>query len=245
MPNIQKTRGIVLRTFPFKESSLFCSIFTKDFGKLNLLARGARRPKSKICGALEPFCHSEIIFYKREFKDSYTLSDAFIIDDFKEIRTSTNKVTGCEAICEFIDRIQVIEEPNKTLYSLTLSFFQRISQIPEEMVGLLSLLMLFRMLKFAGLEPHLKDCVRCHRSAIDKLVSNFSISAGGLVCDDHFDDSVIKLDREIIHTLMNAQKTIFPANNHPEICPVLKNLIESYLFYHLNGLCLNTLKFLH
>ncbi|MGB9720193.1 MAG: DNA repair protein RecO [bacterium] len=244
MPDIQKTRGIILRTFPFKESSLFCSVLSKDFGKLNLLAKGARRPRSKLCGTLEPFNHSEIIFYRREFKDVYTLSDALIIDDFSDIRQSTVKVTACETICEFIDRIQVFEEPNPALYNLTLSFFQKISKINDEITRLWTLIMLFRTLKFAGLDPHTLDCVRCHKPVYDNPVFNFSISAGGLVCDTHFDESVIKLGKEAIEAIKNAKKNLYPFDITPEVCPLLKKVFESYVFYHLNGMALNALKFL-
>ncbi|MEO0185372.1 MAG: DNA repair protein RecO [candidate division WOR-3 bacterium] len=244
MPDIQKTRGIILRTHPFKESSLFCSVFSKDFGKLRLLAKGVRRPKSKICGTLEPFNHSEIIFYKREFKDVYTLSDALIIDDFSDIRHSTIKFTACEAICEFIDKIHVLEEPNPALYNLTLSFFQKLSKSSEEIATLWTLAMLFRMLKFAGLDPHMQDCVRCHNPVYDNPVFNFSISAGGLVCADHFDESVIILERDAIEVILNAKKNLFPPENNPRLCPLLKKVFESYVFYHLNGMALNALKFL-
>ena len=66
MANIIKTEGFVLKTMLFKESSLIASIFTKKFGKIKVLAKGVRRPKSKLCGALELFNLDEIIFYKRE-----------------------------------------------------------------------------------------------------------------------------------------------------------------------------------
>jgi len=244
MPNIQKTRGIVLHTYPFKESSLFCSIFSENFGKLNLLAKGVRRPKSKLCGTLEPFNHSEIIFYKREFKEAYTLSDAFIIDDFKSIRSSPLKVAAGEAICEFIDKIQVIEEPNHQIYTLTLSFLQRLSSGDEDITGLWTMIMLFRLLKFAGIEPHLKDCVRCHKKVIGDPLLNFSISTGGLVCENHFDESVIKIDWQGIAPILNVQKNPFPDNTDIKICRELKHLFEVYIFYHLNGLTLNSLKFI-
>ncbi len=244
MPNILKTRGIVLRTHSFKESSLFCSIFTEKFGKLRLIAKGARRPKSKICGTLEPFTLSEVIFYKRESRDVYTLSDAVIIENFQNIRSSQLKFTACEAICELIDKTTVLEEPNRQLFLETIEFFERISMTDDKIAGYWSLLMLFKLLKFAGLQPHLEDCVRCHSPIFDKSIINFSISAGGLVCEEHFDESVIKLDIKVIKTLINVEKNIFPSDINSLVFPLLKNLLEVYIFYHLNGITLNTLKFI-
>ncbi|MEO0123083.1 MAG: DNA repair protein RecO [candidate division WOR-3 bacterium] len=244
MSNILKTRGIVLRTFPFKESSLFCSIFTERFGKLKLIAKGARRPKSKLCGTLEPLTLSEIIFYKREAKDIYTLSDAVVIDDFSRIKISQSKFTVCEAICEFVDKTAVLEEPNRQLYEEILGFFKKISTTEDKIAGWGALLMLFRLLKFAGVEPHLNDCVRCHKPIFDKTILNFSVFAGGIVCEEHFDESVIKMDKEVIKTIINAKDNISPLEINPAVFPLLKNLLESYIFYHLNGTTLNTLRFI-
>ncbi len=244
MPNILKTRGIVLRTFPFKESSLFCSIFTEKFGKLKLIAKGARRPKSKICGTLEPFTLSEVIFYKRETKEIYTISDAIVIENFPTIRTSESKFTACELICEFIDKTTVLEEPNKQLFEEMLGFFEKVSGIEEKIAGFWAILMLFKLFKSAGLEPNLDDCVKCHNPIFEKHKINFSISAGGVVCESHFDASVIKIDPEWLKTIINAKNGVFPYSIDNKMVMVLKNLCESYIFYHFNGLNLNTLKFI-
>ncbi len=244
MPNILKTKGIILHTHPFKESSLFCSIFSKDFGKLNLLAKGARRPKSKLCGTLEPFNHSEIIFYKREFKETYTISDAVIIDDFESLRQSTLKVAGCEAICEFIDRTQTIEEPNIRIYNLALSFLNKLCSAEENLTGLWTLIMLFRLLKFVGFEPHLIDCVICHKKVNTEPILNFSIVKGGLVCASHFDSSVITLDNQVLNPILNRGENLFPDKADINICRELKHLFETYIYYHLNNMNLHSMKFI-
>lgn len=244
MPNILKTKGIVLHTHPFKESSLFCSIFSKDFGKLNLLAKGARRPKSKLCGTLEPFNHSEIIFYKREFKDTYTISDAVIIDDFEPLRLSSLKIAGCETICEFIDRTQTIEEPNPKIYSLTLLFLNKLCSAEENLTGLWTLILLFRLLKFVGFEPHLIDCVVCHKNLDTEPILNFSIVKGGLVCASHFDSSVITLDSKVIDLLLNIRENLFLDKADINTCRELKHLFETYIYYHLNNMNLHSMKFI-
>lgn len=244
MPNILKTRGIVLRTYPFRESSLFCSIFTEKFGKLKLIAKGARRPKSKFCGAFEPFTHSEVIFYKKETKEVYTISDAVIVDDYKNLRTSEKNFIASEAICEFVDKIAVVEEPNQELYLELLESLEIISSARDNISGLWVILTLFRLLKFAGLDPHLKDCVRCQRQLSGEKILNFSISEGGLVCENHFDDTVIKVDNGMITYILEVKKGEYPHSPDTRAFSTLKNLFESYIFCHLNSLTLNSLGFI-
>lgn len=50
----------VLHTYPFRETSLIVEVFSRDFGRMALLARGARRPRSAIRGLLMAFQPIEI-----------------------------------------------------------------------------------------------------------------------------------------------------------------------------------------
>src|SRR4051794_16574450 len=47
--------GYVLHTYPYKETSLIVEAFTRRFGRVGLLARGARRPRSAMRGVLLSF----------------------------------------------------------------------------------------------------------------------------------------------------------------------------------------------
>ena len=45
----------MLHTYPYKETSLIVEVFTRGFGRVALLARGARRPRSAMRGVLLSF----------------------------------------------------------------------------------------------------------------------------------------------------------------------------------------------
>ena len=51
---IVQTEGLVLRNFRMSESSKVVIVYTRNFGKVRLVAKGARRPKSKFGASLEP-----------------------------------------------------------------------------------------------------------------------------------------------------------------------------------------------
>ena len=245
MANIQKTRAIILVTRPFKESSLFCSLLTQRFGKIKVLAKGVRRPKSRLCGALEPFTLSEIIFYKRESKEVYNLSTAEVIECFEETRKSPQKVKAAQVICEFFDKTLPMEEVDERIFMFFLSFLKNLDEAPESEARILALSYLWRALASAGVKPHLENCVRCHKPinfASKKI--DFSIGAGGLVCEKHFDDTVIFLNPETVNTLRAIYINESIRMTEHSVSEIEK-LIPDYLYYHLSNLALNSLKHLH
>lgn len=242
MAHIIKTKCFVLKTTPFKESSLIVSILTNRLGKLKVLAKGARRPRSRICGAMEPFNLDEIIFYKRESKEIYSLSDAMIIDDFEEIRISPRKVNAAMVFCEFFEKTLPSEESNAEAFVLLFNFMRKLRDEDESTVRSLVFYYLFKALPGAGVRPHLEDCVLCHKhlANTDNKI-DFSINAGGIVCDNHFDDTVTFLSRKTFEALLDIYKDKnFEFDN--ESINELVEFIPDYLYYHLNNLILNSLK---
>lgn len=242
MANIIKTKGIILKTMPFKESSLFASILTEDYGKIKVLAKGCRRPKSKLCGALEPFNLDEIIFYKRESKEIYTLSDAGILNDFEKIRQYPAKVNAALVLCEFFEKAMPAEEKDERSFNLLIRFLKEIQRAEEPSLKAVTYYYLLSALALAGIRPHLENCVRCH-SAIQyrNKKSDFSISAGGIVCDKHYDDTVVFLSNETISAL-KAIYGEYTRRMSRNALNEIEKIIPDYLYYHMNNLTLHSLK---
>lgn len=244
MPNIQKTEAVILATRPFKESSLIASVYTRNFGKVKIIAKGCRRPKSKMCGALEPFTRDEIIFYQRETKDLYTLSDAVIIDEFAPIRGSVRKFAAAQTLCEFIDKTSPAEVPDDKVYAMLINFLEVVASAQEDALKAIVYLYLIRGMDHAGLRPHLADCVRCRTECgRDEDKTSFSIAAGGIVCDRHFDDSVVSLRPEtlaVLRQVIERKKITITRSALEEI----EKLVPRYIEHHLDGLRMNTLKHL-
>src|SRR4051812_12720692 len=47
--------AFVLHSYPYKETSLIIDLFTRDFGRVALIAKGAKRPHSQLRGVLQTF----------------------------------------------------------------------------------------------------------------------------------------------------------------------------------------------
>lgn len=243
MPDIRKTCAIILGRRPFKESSLIVSAVTRDFGRIKLIARGCRRPRSKFCGTLEPFCCDEIIFYHREQKELYTLSDAVVINDFPGIRTSLKRVTAAQIMCEFLDKALPAGEINKTAYRLLLSFLQNTDQRPETMLRSLVAVFLAQGLIIAGIKPHLINCVVCRAGLPSGTSIDFDPAAGGAVCKRHSALAGFQLHASTVKELCLLYENR-PVQIQSSTVDDLMKIIPAYLAAHLNGLTLNALKYL-
>lgn len=55
-PRIDNAPAFVLHTYPYRETSLMAEIFSRDYGRLALVAKGARRPRAELRGLIRPFC---------------------------------------------------------------------------------------------------------------------------------------------------------------------------------------------
>lgn len=53
--NAATDRGLVLHVMPWRETSLIVEAFTREHGRLGMIAKGARRPRSALRGLLQPF----------------------------------------------------------------------------------------------------------------------------------------------------------------------------------------------
>jgi DNA repair protein RecO (recombination protein O) len=73
---LYKTEALVLRTYKLGEADRIVVFLTRDRGKKRGVANGARRPRSRFAGALEPLTRVGVTYYEREQRDLVRLSYA-------------------------------------------------------------------------------------------------------------------------------------------------------------------------
>src|SRR5512132_4095452 len=63
------SEALILRTYKLGEADRIVVFLTRDRGKKRGVAQGARRPRSRFVGALEPLTRGEVQYYERENRD--------------------------------------------------------------------------------------------------------------------------------------------------------------------------------
>ena len=101
---IQTTDAIVLYRIVLGDSSLLVTLYTRDFGKLKVVARGARKPKSKMASAFQPFTLISVTFRRKEHRELQTLSKAEVLSTFRYLGEDLTKMAYASAVAELINR---------------------------------------------------------------------------------------------------------------------------------------------
>src|SRR3990172_3382738 len=114
--SLYKTKGIILRTHKLGEADRIVSILTNSYGKVNAVAKGVRKTKSKFGSRLEPFTHVDLVLYKGRNLDIVTQAE--IIDSFSEIRDSFERITYGSAMLDLVNKVAVEGERDIALYNL-------------------------------------------------------------------------------------------------------------------------------
>ncbi|OGC22403.1 DNA repair protein RecO [candidate division WOR-1 bacterium RIFOXYC2_FULL_37_10] len=113
---IYKTKGIVLKARPFDESAKIITIFTIDFGKVNVIAKGAKRPNSKFGGRLEPLNVLELSVAKGRNLD--ILSQCETIENYSGIKNKHDKLDLAFYFLKVIYKATDDYQQNKNLFRL-------------------------------------------------------------------------------------------------------------------------------
>src|SRR3989339_135105 len=113
---LYKTRGIVIKSIPFEEAGKLVTVFTKDFGKVKVIAKGAKRPTSKFGGRLEPLTVLDLSI--AEGRNLDILSQCETVETFQSVRSNSALLNSAIYFLKIIDRATDERQKNLNLFKL-------------------------------------------------------------------------------------------------------------------------------
>ena len=111
----------VLRTYPFRESDLVVSFFTRDLGKLRGVARRARRPKSPFGSGLERLSHVRMAYFQRENSELVNLSGCELIQSQFAMQSDYARSLALDYFTEVAEQLLPPHEPNEKFFRLMMA----------------------------------------------------------------------------------------------------------------------------
>jgi DNA repair protein RecO (recombination protein O) len=175
-----KTEGIVLRKMRFGEADSILHLYTQSQGRINAIAKGVRRSKSRFGGRLEPFFRLDLVLHEGR-GELLTVTSVETLDAHPGLRTRADSIDAAAKVGEIVLRLLDDREQNIPAYNLTANMLALLDTDPAAARREVALAFRAKMLLASGFAPELGACAHC--GAGEDLVA-FSPSAGGIVCRD-------------------------------------------------------------
>jgi DNA repair protein RecO (recombination protein O) len=189
MPGSFKTEAVVLRSIRFGEADRILHLYSASRGRLGAIAKGARRPRSRFGGRLEPFFRLNLVLHQGR-GDLATVTSAATLDGYPRLRSSGPALTAGARACDAVLRLLDSAEPNRPAYNLLCHYLQLLdapappappgTDLAPSAAGLAEALSFRLKLSLAaGFAPELASCASCGEA---EHLTGFSGAAGGVVC---------------------------------------------------------------
>ncbi len=235
------TQGIILRRQNFRDGDSFFSIYTHEQGKVEAIARGTKKVKSKLGGHLDYFLITDLMI--AEGKKFNHIGGALIEKNFSQIKKDFKKINLGFYCLEITDHFIQAGKKDERIFSLLYDYLSILNRDERNLNYSFSLFLsyfyILKLLVYLGYKPDINNCLNCKKE-IDKVEENyFNPVSGGLVCGDCFnsglDKSPIKISEKILKSLeemINIDLKDLEIKEE-EIKEVVK-IIDAFLIYRLD-----------
>ena len=176
-PRTYRCEGLTLRKAAIGEADLVVTLFTSERGKVRAVAKGARRPGSRLVGHLEPLTLVRLsMAHGRELD---IVSQAQVSDGFPALKDDLTLITRGLYVAELLDGFGSEDSPSPRLFRLAVNVLRALpgAEEPEAPLRYFE----FHLLRLTGMLPELYQCVEC-RQEVAPDAHRFSINLGGVLC---------------------------------------------------------------
>lgn len=233
--SLEKTEVVILKSFPYGDTSKIARCYTRDFGKVSIIAKGIRKGKTPQSGYMEPMNYLSLLFYYTPKRQLQIFSKAEFQRTWKALRRDVKKVTYGFAVVELIDKAVTGEEPHDQLFELLVDILQAIND-SEGNVNRIFWYFEIHLLILLGFRPILSECPRCHGPLDEGF---FAMEYGELVCRNCNPGggySVSKRGIDILKKLKQSPlgdigKVRLQKGDRKEV----GGFLNDYLRYHVDG----------
>lgn len=232
-PRTYQTEAIIIRKTKLGEADRILTLFTPHLGKIRAVAKGVRRPRSKLAGHLELLTLSLISLARGRNLDVITGSQT--INSFLPLKSDLRLGAAALYILELTDQFTEERQENYPIFKSLLETLDNLAKGEGRQMTLHYFEM--HLLSFSGFRPELFSCVICGR-ALKPVINVFSVSAGGVLCPVCLEmrpDTPVSVDA--LKVLRLLQSDDYDTIRHLRVGGALpeeiKRIIRSYLEYVL------------
>jgi len=234
-PRSFRAEAIVLNHRDWGEADRLVTLYTRQRGKIRAVAKGARKPRSRKGGHLQPF--TQITIQLARARGPFIITQVETLEAYLPLREDLNLTGNASYLVELLDRFSYDEEEaNAALFRLLGDSLSRLARGDD--IWVVVRYYEIRLLDYLGFRPQLFECANC-REEIKAEDQSFSAALGGVLCPNCESDqsSVRPIKVEVLKYIRHFQRSSYTearrADPNPNIRAELENLVQFYLTYLL------------
>ena len=171
------TQAIILDRQNFRENDLRVVVYTKDKGKLELVAKGAKKSTSKVAAHIEPLNLINVMIVKGKQFDY--IGSATSKNCFANVKNNLDKISIAGENLRILNKFIKTDYADVKIFYLLKNFLLTLNK--EADINILSATFKLKLISLLGYKPELHNCVHCNKKT--KLNDNkFSLDMDGLIC---------------------------------------------------------------
>lgn len=233
------TDAINLKSYNLSESDKIIVMYSKDKGLIRGVAKGVKKPKSKLGARMDLLVANKLMLYKGKTLDRICQAD--VLNTFNKTRRDMDKIFYSMYISEVVSNFGVEDDPcSEEIYELLYKALNKISdsETKEEMLIAVIKFQL-KMMQISGFGIEFDTCLCC-REPIEEENMYFSSRMGGVVCSECNETLYVKTMmhhkiRDFLNSLVQFDfdyKSEYEEKANEKVCTVCFELLKGYINEH-------------
>ncbi|MFC1860059.1 DNA repair protein RecO [Chloroflexota bacterium] len=177
-PRTYQTEAVIIKKVKLGEADRILTLYTPHLGKIQGVAKGVRRPRSKLAGHLELLTHSQVSLARGRNLD--TIIGSQTIDSFLPLKSDLWLISCALYVTELVNQFTADHNENSSLFKLLLETMCRLCQADDNKMVLHYFEL--HLLNESGYRPQLDQCASCRSQLESVTTSAFSPADGGVLC---------------------------------------------------------------
>lgn len=203
---IIQTPALVLKRFPYGDTSLIARCFARETGKLSVIAKGARRKGSPLAAGFQPLGYLALIYYHKDSREIQTVSSIDIIESWQNFSDDLVAVSMALAVLEITDKTLPEYDPHPNLFDILVAVIRAFDQNTAPK-NLLFWYYQLRVLSTLGFMPDIDDLEAPETAQLKQAANSHALVAELLAAslDNLPDRSVTAVDKKTINNFLFDQ----------------------------------------
>lgn len=229
-----KTKAVLLKEEDLGEDDKILFFYTEKFGKIKVLALGAKKISSRLSPSLYFFSLLEIYLAR---KINFHLTGLRSLEIYKNINQNFRKNIFSQYILKILDQLVKLEKKDSKIFSLIIETLKQINFSSNNKTEIIVLSSLLKLVSFLGWRPKIYHCLNC---GIKIRQGFFKFSKGGFICFKchknrtpetegvEFNQGGVLDFKNMLYQPLKFWQTNYPPQNIIK----LRDFLEKYLQYH-------------